>query len=953
MSNILRSTNKQLQKASTITAVVVLALLLWIGMPLHAKAEQTALEGAGTSDSPYLISSYEDLETVRAQVAGGDNFEGQYLQMTADVDLPEDWSGIGALKEGASGTDSGKNINPFSGTFDGGGHIVTSASGGYALFGYVREATIRDLSIAGENIRGCGLIRHYVSDRGATGTATPKTATVENIIICSGTSIQGSGIVSGNASAHNTVDITGCIAEEGVVIGCGKNQSWVGSFGGNYNGQITNCRSAATVYGVNYVGGIIGARGNSMSKTGVSSCVFTGKVIASGQYAGGIAGGSYGGVGWGIQTAPNAPMLSVTNCLSAGSVIAVDTVGGIVGYETSLQVWENGTGQVENNLFVGNISATEGSYIGGITGAFRGMDRYNIVSGNYYAENCGANRGIGGAEYVDTSCETHETQYGVHYFDTSKEIPTFEGVNDAFTGNLRADHNRSDDPLGADAETLAKSVTDEQLRDGTVTAWLNSAEGSPGNWTQGEETPTQQGVVFPVRLAINDGYQTDYFINDELNRSDLSFTLTYSDGTTETISGDNENLIITGFDSSKRAVLTLTATYGAVRTSFTVRILQPDTGEKNTVYFTLLGDRLHGPDADCGVHTRAAGNLQEWIPQSEYEVSINATAGDLIRLALALKGNENTQYDSMYISGVQIPPALLDDPAQIIYLKEKDNGPNSGWMYALNDKEPGVGVDRCFLEDGDELILFYSDDYTKEESAQPYQEEENRIQAQIVIDLINALPAAGKITLADKDAVQTARAKYDALTDAQKALIDSGVLKHLTDAEQAIKNLENTTDPTKPAKKPVKIVKGKTYTVSKYRYRVTKVAGAKAGTVRLVKAKNVKSVSVPKTIKLADKKTYKVTAVGAKSFTDKKILTITIGANVSKLYAKAFAGSKAKTVILKTKRLKKASVKGALKGSKVKTIRVKVGTKAQNKKYVKKYKKIFTKKNTGRKAKVR
>jgi hypothetical protein len=957
MLNTLRSTSKKFQKASTITAVVVLALLLWIGMPLHAKAEQTALEGAGTSDYPYLISSYEDLETVRAQVAGGDSFEGQYLQMTADVDLPEDWSGIGALQEGASSADSGKNINPFSGTFDGGGHIVTSASGGYALFGYVREATIRDLSIAGENIRGCGLIRHYVSDRGATGTATPKTATVENIIIRSGTSIQGSGIVSGNASAHNTVDITGCIAEEGVVLGSGKNQSWVGSFGGNFNGQITNCRSAATVYGVNYVGGIIGARGNSMSGTSVSGCVFTGQVSASGQYAGGIAGGSYGGVGWGINTAPNAPMLSVTNCLSAGSVNAVDTVGGIVGYETSLQVWENGTGHVENNLFVGNVSATEGSCIGGITGAFRGMDRYNIVSGNYYAENCGANRGIGGAEYVDTSCETHETQYGVHYFDTSKEIPTFEGVNDAYTGNLRADHNRSDDPLGADAETLAKSVTAEQLRDGTVTAWLNSAEGSPGNWTQGEETPMQQGVVFPVRLAINDGYQTDYFINDELNRSDLSFTLIYSDGTTETISGDNENLVITGFDSSKRTVLTLTATYGAVRTSFTVRILQPDTGEKNTVYFTLLGDRLHGPDADCGVHTRAAGNLQEWIPQSEYEVSINATAGDLIRLALAenhleLKGNENTQYDSMYISGVQIPPALLDDPAQTIYLKEKDNGPNAGWMYAVNGKEPGIGVDRCFLEDGDELILFYSDDYTKEESAQPYQEEENRIQAQIVIDLINALPAAGKITLADKDAVQTARAKYDALTDAQKALVDSGVLKHLTDAELAIKNLENPTDPTKPAKKPVKIVKGKTYTVSKYRYRVTKVAGAKAGTVRLVKAKNVKNVSVPKTIKLADKKTYKVTAVGAKSFTGKKIRTITIGANVSKLYAKAFAGSKARTIILKTKRLKKSSVKGSLKGSKIKTIRVKVGTKAQNKKYVKKYKKIFTKKNVGRKAKV-
>ena len=958
MIQISQATNKKLYRASTIAAVVVLALLLFLGLPANAKATETVLNGAGTAESPYLITSFEDLETVRAQVASGENFAGEYLQLTADMDLPDSWQGIGALKEDASDAGDGKNINPFSGTFDGSGFTVTSASGGKPLFGYVREATIRNLSIAGDNIKGSGLIGNYVKDWGETGTETPKTATIENIIIKSGTNIQGSGIVSGYVSAHNTVDITGCIAESGVMIGCSKNQSWVGSFGGNYNGRITNCWSAATVYGKNFVGGIIGARGNSMSVTSVSNCIFTGQVIASGQYAGGIAGGSYGGYGWGIETAPNAPMLSVTNCLSAGSVAASDVAGGIVGYETSLQVWENGTGHVQSNLFIGNVAVTDGTCAGGITGAFRGMDRYNIVRDNYYAESCGADRGVGGAEYVDTSCETHETQYGVHYFDSSQEIPTFEGVNDNFPGKLRADHNRTDDPLGADAETLAKSVTATQLQDGTVTELLNNAAGSLGNWVQGENTPALQEITYPIRIRINDGYQSDYYIGDQLDLSNLSFTLTYSDGTTETITGTNENLIITGFDSSKRTVLTLTATYGAVRTSFTVRILQPDTGEKNTVYFTLLGDRLHGPDADCGVHTRAAGNLQEWIPQSEYEVSINATAGDLIRLALAenhleLKGNENTQYDSMYISGVQIPPALLDDPAQIIYLKEKDNGPNAGWMYAVNGKEPGTGVDRCFLEDGDELILFYSDDYTKEESAQPYQEEENRIQAQIVIDLINALPAAGKITLADKDAVQTARAKYDALTDAQKALIDSGVLKHLTDAEQAIKNLENPTDPTKPAKKPVKIVKGKTYTVSKYRYRVTKVAGAKAGTVRLVKAKNVKSVSVPKTIKLADKKTYKVTAVGAKSFTGKKIRTITIGANVSKLYAKAFAGSKAKTVILKTKRLKKASVKGALKGSKVKTIRVKVGTKAQNKKYVKKYKKIFTKKNTGRKAKVR
>ena len=150
-------------------------------------------------------------------------------------------------------------------------------------------------------------------------------------------------------------------------------------------------------------------------------------------------------------------------------------------------------------------------------------------------------------------------------------------------------------------------------------------------------------------------------------------------------------------------------------------------------------------------------------------------------------------------------------------------------------------------------------------------------------------------------------------------------------------------------KKKAKVVKGKTYKVKGQSFKVTKVAkGKKVGYVTFTKAKNAKSVTVPATVKLADKKTYKVNVVGAKAFTAKKIRTVTVGANVTKLTKNAFAKSKATKVTLKTKKLKKSSVKGSLKGSKVKTIKVKAG-----KKVVKKYKKIFTKKNAGKKVKVK
>ena len=151
----------------------------------------------------------------------------------------------------------------------------------------------------------------------------------------------------------------------------------------------------------------------------------------------------------------------------------------------------------------------------------------------------------------------------------------------------------------------------------------------------------------------------------------------------------------------------------------------------------------------------------------------------------------------------------------------------------------------------------------------------------------------------------------------------------------------------KPANKGLKT--GRKYTVAGASY---KVVSAKAHTVALVKAKNVKSVSVPATVKISGK-SCKVIQVAAKAFTGKKIRKVTVGKNVKKLDKYAFAKSKTTTVVLKTKALKKSSVKGCFKSSKVKTVQVKVGTKKQNKKMGKSCKKIFTKKNCGKKVKVR
>ena len=62
--------------------------------------------------------------------------------------------------------------------------------------------------------------------------------------------------------------------------------------------------------------------------------------------------------------------------------------------------------------------------------------------------------------------------------------------------------------------------------------------------------------------------------------------------------------------------------------------------------------------------------------------------------------------------------------------------------------------------------------------------------ADAVTEALNKLPAADKVTLTDKKAVEAARAAYDALTESQQALVDESAVKKLTDAEAAIKDLE-------------------------------------------------------------------------------------------------------------------------------------------------------------------
>ena len=426
---------------------------------IYLNVTGSVFEGQGTKENPYQISTAADLTKLKKRVKAGKIPENTYFVLTDDITLPEGWTPIGETIDGTNDIKRGQNLRAFSGFLDGQNHTITVPESGLPLLGYVKDAEVRNLNIYGTKIAGYGLINNF-EGVGLSGNAV----LLDNITLKSGSSTLKSGLLGANfttnqyagCSAAFLATVQNCTVEEGVVIGYDKAQSIIGSFAGRFNGTISNCTSNATVYGVNYVGGIIGMRDNSMGDNYATGCTFNGKVEASGKNAGGIVAGGYmdnypEDHRWGMS-APNAYRLNINDCTSTGSITAVDNVGGIFGGDVMVaQAWNAYT--FKNNTFTGKVSATNGTNVGGIIGYYRSLNKFDDITGNTFNDDCGTAKGIGGVEFVDTGCETHENESGAAYFNTANGT---DGLPKVQWCAWKKNHNRTDDPLGADADKLTK-----------------------------------------------------------------------------------------------------------------------------------------------------------------------------------------------------------------------------------------------------------------------------------------------------------------------------------------------------------------------------------------------------------------------------------------------------------------------------------------------------------------
>lgn len=356
-------------------------------------------QGSGTESNPYLIQNAQQLAYIAEMVNGGvTHYENTYFKLTTNVQIDSTtaWEPIG-LNE----------TQYFSGHFDGDNHLVilylhTSTLQYVGLFGFIRNATVKNLGVGGEIIAGsstryCGSI---VADAYYTSMILNCNNAANLSVYSSNTYLFVGGIVGYGQSpsaiitnCHNTGAVYS--SSEGNLV-----TLYTGGIVGKASGTITNCYNIGMVssYALSlqsstydYTGGIVG---DFYSDNGIlMGCYNSGNIISSATYPTGYSGGTVSSYGGGIVGSfyytGGMYAAKIKKCYNTGNVSAstfsptsmatrIANAGGIVGYGYNNNGSYNVSLAIENCYNTGNITVPQGTsssttyplsnYSGGIVG---------------------------------------------------------------------------------------------------------------------------------------------------------------------------------------------------------------------------------------------------------------------------------------------------------------------------------------------------------------------------------------------------------------------------------------------------------------------------------------------------------------------------------------------------------------------------------------------------------
>lgn len=272
-------------------ALLVLAALAWIAVPVSARAEGETVDtwdgtavaftqGRGTKEEPWLIENAEQLAYLAQQVNNGTNYRGKHFLLVSDLDLSvKEWTPIGTYS------------NSFWGGFDGGGRTITGMTitgkeNKYVgLFGacynftapssYIKSVTVKRANISGHS---------FVGAIAGAGANISDCYSIENTIYASRCVGGVCGSLIGNISGcYNSSSVKGNSTAGGIM----GSASYEGRDG---NGVVQYCYNIGAVTVSQQDSSVGGITGASANRYDISNCLNCGKITGNGKNVGGIAG---------------------------------------------------------------------------------------------------------------------------------------------------------------------------------------------------------------------------------------------------------------------------------------------------------------------------------------------------------------------------------------------------------------------------------------------------------------------------------------------------------------------------------------------------------------------------------------------------------------------------------------------------------------------------------------
>ena len=625
-----------------------------------AKTLLSSLFENGKATDANKPDKQEEINKVASELK--DSYSGD--KMTVEISTQEELTNF--LTKAGSGI-KGKLLNDltltgyetlpsFSGELDGNGHVITVGS------------TYRGLIVTNYGV-------------------------IQNI------TVRGADLESGAAI---------CGTNNGLIENCHNSVNFIGKEKASYgicvynaeSGIISHCYNTGKLSGT-YVGGICGTNLGL-----VENCFNTGLIDAESN-AGGIVwrnhnNSEYNGIGGRIRNCYNFNVMHHTAGWGSiyGSYI-YNNLGPICGDNersgvslsatSSKKIYIEGT--VENGLYLDTVISNKPN---GRPLSIALSDIYLAQKKAYDNLGAGTSAGTAIAGWTEkdsaNSIFAYDTDYYVFYDNTNGHFiaVTFDdaaasAVIDAAKPSAQSELCKS--AAGAEKEfylvkvpTGTKAVTFKNTE-----MIIDYANGYTNRYVKAYQQLDNFGVNFRPELSRK-------FVGTAIGSSDVSTIL-------------SKVSAICGSDTATVAFVKEMLS-GIEAQGSTVTPTEKDIKVK----FRFVG-ATKSPSGNYDAKTNKDSQYVTWIATRTYSLKDGSSVGDLLKLAIKESGIKTVGEENNYVSGVYAPNVLGN-----YYLAEFTNGTRSGWMYTVNGKHPGVGLNGYYLKDGDSVIWHYINDYSYEVS---------------------------------------------------------------------------------------------------------------------------------------------------------------------------------------------------------------------------------------------